>query len=117
MSEKIKTKKWNAIYLRCINAISEYQRTGTVYVNLVSTRKDYVFPVPFKESADAYIGYREKIGIVAKSIQVQNFIFLDSFLFWKMKELNPWIALQFRWLLSSWNRFPLPLKRPQSTRS
>ena len=78
MSEKIKNKKWNAIYLRCINALSEYQRTGTVYVNLVSTRKDYVFPVPFKLSADAYISYRKKIGIVAKSIQVSK-LYLSRF--------------------------------------
>lgn len=78
MSQKMSEKKWNGIYLRCINAMAEFQLTGTVDMYLVSTRKKYYFPESFKESADAYLLYREHIGISAKSIQISR-LYLSRF--------------------------------------
>lgn len=43
MSQKMSEKKWNGVYLRCINAMAEYQLTGTVDMYLVSTRKNTIF--------------------------------------------------------------------------
>lgn len=78
MSQKVAEKKWCTMYSRCINAISEYQMNGTVDMYLASTRKEYLFPEPFKESVESYIAYREKIGIIAKSIQVSR-LYLSRF--------------------------------------
>ena len=79
MSQKMSEKKWNGVYLRCINAMAEYQLTGTVDMYLVSTQKKYFFPEAFKGSADDYLSYREHIGISAKSIQISRLIFRDFF--------------------------------------
>ena len=87
MSQKIAEKKWCSIYLRCINAISEYQITGAVDMYLTSARKEYVFPDPFKESADSYLAYREKIGIIPKSIQVSRLYLFRFFSFLATKEI------------------------------
>ena len=87
MSQKIAEKKWCSMYLRCINAISEYQMTGAVDMYLTSARKEYVFPDPFKESADSYLAYREKIGIIPKSIQVSRLYLFRFFSFLATKEI------------------------------
>lgn len=84
MSERIAEKKWSAMYLRCINAMSEYQMTGNVDIYLTTTRKKYVFPDSFKESAEGYLEYRRQIGIVPKGNQIFSlyisrfFIYLET---------------------------------------
>jgi len=40
MSQKIAEKKWCSMYLRCINAISEYQMTGAVDMYLTAVRTE-----------------------------------------------------------------------------
>lgn len=70
MTQKMKEKRWNGVYLRCINAMSEYQLTGNVDIYLVTTRKKYYFPDGFLTSAEDYLSYREKIGITPKSNQI-----------------------------------------------
>lgn len=70
MSQKLEDKRWNGVYLRCINAMSEYQLTGTVDFYLVTIRKKYYFPDGFSSSAEDYLSYREKNGIVPKSNQI-----------------------------------------------
>ena len=85
MSQKIAEKKWCSMYLRCINAISEYQMTGTVDMYLTTARKEYIFPDPFKESAESYIAYREKIGIIPKSIQISRLYLFRFFSFLETK--------------------------------
>jgi len=67
MSRKIKEKKWCSEYLRCINAMSEYQLSGNVYLYLAMDKRTYTFPNGFKKSADAYLAYRTKIGITDKT--------------------------------------------------
>ena len=86
MSQKIAEKKWCSMYLRCINAISEYQMTGAVDMYLTSARKEYIFPEHFKESADSYIAYREKIGIIPKSIQISRLYLFRFFSFLERAE-------------------------------
>ena len=88
MSQKMAEKKWNGVYLRCINAMAEYQISGTVDMYLVSTRKKYFFPDPFKQSADAYIFYREHIGISTKSIQVSRLYLSRFFAFLGTKNVS-----------------------------
>ena len=88
MSQKIAEKKWCGIYLRCINTISEYQMTGTVDMYLTPARKEYIFPEPFKESAESYITYREKIGIIAKSIQISKLYLSRFFIFLEAKDIR-----------------------------
>lgn len=88
MSQKMAEKKWCSMYLRCINAISEYQMTGTVDMYLTSARKECIFPEPFKESADSYIAYREKIGIIPKSIQISRLYLFRFFSFLEMKDIH-----------------------------
>ena len=88
MSQKIAEKKWCSMYLRCINAISEYQMTGAVDMYLTAARKEYIFPEPFKESADSYIAYRKKIGIIPKSIQVSRLYLFRFFSFLGTKDLH-----------------------------
>ena len=87
MSQKMSEKKWNGVYLRCINSIAEYQLTGTVDMYLVSTRKKYYFPEAFKESADEYLSYREHIGISAKSIQISRLYLSRFFAFLNTKNV------------------------------
>ena len=88
MSQKIAEKKWCSRYLRCINAISEYQMTGAVDLYLTSARREYVFPGPFKESVDSYIAYREKIGIIPKSIQASRLYLFRFFTFLETKDIH-----------------------------
>lgn len=70
MSQKMAEKKWRGGYLRCINAMSEYQLTGNVDLYLVTARKKHVFPAEFSGSAEEYLAYREKTGIAHKSNQI-----------------------------------------------
>lgn len=87
MSQKMSEKKWNGVYLRCINAMAEYQLTGAVDMYLVSTRKKYYFPEAFKESADDYLSYREYIRISAKSIQISRLYLSRFFAFLNTKNV------------------------------
>ena len=88
MSQKIAEKKWCSMYLRCINAISEYQMTGTVDMYLTTVRKEYIFPDPFKESAESYLAYREKIGIIPKSIRISRLYLYRFFSFLEIKDIH-----------------------------
>ncbi len=88
MSQKIAAKKWCSMYLRCINAISEYQMTGAVDMYLTAVRTEYIFPEAFKESADSYLAYREKIGIISKSIQISRLYLFRFFSFLEMKDIS-----------------------------
>ena len=107
MSQKMSEKKWNGVYLRCINAMAEYQLTGTVDMYLVSTRKKYYFPEAFKDSADAYLSYREYIGISSKSIQISRlylsrfFAFLNTKNVMSLDTVTVPIVLEFLKSLSS----------------
>lgn len=88
MSQKIAEKKWGSMYLRCINAISEFQMTGAVDMYLTAVRTEYIFPEPFKESADSYLAYREKIGIIPKSIQISRLYLFRFFSFLETKNIH-----------------------------
>ena len=88
MSQKIAEKKWSSMYLRCINAISEFQMTGAVDMYLTAVRTEYIFPEPFKESADSYLAYREKIGIIPKSIQISRLYLFRFFSFLETKNIH-----------------------------
>ena len=88
MSQKIAEKKWCSMYLRCINAISEYQMTGAVDMYLTTVRTEYIFPEPFKESADSYLAYREKIGIIPKSVQISRLYLFRFFSFLETKNIH-----------------------------
>ena len=87
MSQRMSERKWNGVYLRCINAMAEYQLTGTVDMYLVSTRKKYFFPEAFEESAEAYLSYRKRIGISAKSIQLSRLYLSRFFAFLNTKDV------------------------------
>lgn len=110
MSQKMSEKKWNGVYLRCINAMAEYQLTGTVDMYLVSTRKKYYFPEAFKDSADAYLSYREYIGISSKSIQISQlylsrfFAFLNTKNVMSLDTVTVPIVLEFLKSLSSFGK-------------
>lgn len=110
MSQKMSEKKWNGVYLRCINAMTEYQLTGTVDMYLVSTRKKYYFPEAFKDSADAYLSYREYIGISSKSIQISRlylsrfFAFLNTKNVMSLDTVTVPIVLEFLKSLSSFGK-------------
>lgn len=78
MTRKIEGKKWAAIYLRCINALSEYQQSGSVSLYLAMGRRDYSFPEGFKAGADGYLSYRKKTGIADKSIKISS-LYLERF--------------------------------------
>ena len=110
MSQKMSEKKWNGVYLRCINAMAEYQLTGTVDMYLVSTRKKYYFPEAFKDSADAYLSYREYIGISSKSIQISRlylsrfFAFLNTKNVMSLDAVTVPIVLEFLKSLSSFGK-------------
>lgn len=67
MSEKIAAKKWLIIYSRCINFISDYQRTGHIVLCFGVTKKAYTIPEGFRESTNEYLDYRKKIGISHKT--------------------------------------------------
>ena len=88
MSQKIAEKKWSSMYLRCINAISEFQMTGAVDMYLTAVRTEYIFPEPFKESADSYLAYREKIGIIPKNIQISRLYLFRFFSFLETKGMT-----------------------------
>ena len=83
MSSKIKQKKWCAAYSRCINALAEYQRSGNVTLYLVMDKRTYTFPEGFKDSAQAYISYWEKSGIIKKSNQFFRLYLERFFAFFK----------------------------------
>lgn len=88
MSQRIAEKKWCSMYLRCINAISEYQMTGAVDMYLTTARTEYIFPEPFKESAESYLAYRVKIGIIPKSIQISRLYLFRFFSFLESKNIT-----------------------------
>lgn len=110
MSQKIAEKKWCSMYLRCINAISEYQMTGAVDMYLTAVRTEYMFPEPFKESAESYLAYREKIGIIPKSIQISRlylfrfFSFLDTKNIHSMDVITVPVVLDFLKSLSTFEK-------------
>lgn len=78
MSDKIAQKKWCAAYSRCMNALSEYQRSGNVNLYLSMDKRAYVFPEGFKQSAQAYLSYRKEMGIIEKSNQIFS-LYLERF--------------------------------------
>lgn len=78
MSQKIEDGRWRSIYLRCINAISEYHTTGHVDLYLAMKQREYHFPDSFKNSANAYIAYRRQIGIIPRSNQALM-LYLERF--------------------------------------
>lgn len=74
MSSKIEQKKWCTAYSRCINALAEYQRSGNVTLYLAMDKRAYTFPEGFRHSAEAYISYREDIGIIKNQIRFSAYI-------------------------------------------
>ena len=88
MSSKIEQKKWCATYSRCINALAEYQRSGNVTLYLVMDKRAYTFPDGFKDSAEAYLSHREKIGIIKKSNKVFSLYLERFFAFLKKKNIS-----------------------------
>ncbi|WP_286152950.1 site-specific integrase [Sporofaciens musculi] len=78
MSEKVAAKKWPVIYSRCINFISDYQRTGHIVLCFGVTKKVYTIPEGFQESMGEYLDYRKKIGISDKTIQL-SLLYLERF--------------------------------------
>ncbi len=84
MSEKVAAKKWPVIYSRCINFLSDYQRTGHIVLCFGVTKKAYTVPEGFQESTDGYLDYRKKISISDKTNQLyllyleRFFAFLDG---------------------------------------
>lgn len=78
MSSKIEQKKWCATYSRCINALAEYQLTGTITLYLAMDERTYTFPEGFRNSAEAYISHQEKIGIIEKSNKIFS-LYLERF--------------------------------------
>ena len=87
-SSKIKHKKWCAAYSHCINALAEYQRSGNVTLYLVMDKRTYIFPEGFKDSAEAYISYREKIGIIKKSNKIFSLYLERFFAFLKKRNIS-----------------------------
>lgn len=88
MPSKIKQKKWCAAYSRCINALAEYQRSGNVTLYLVMDKRAYTFPEEFKDSAEAYISHREKIGIIEKSNKIFSLYLERFFVFLKKRNIS-----------------------------
>lgn len=78
MSEKVAAKKWPIIYSRCINFISDYQRTGHIVLCFGVTKKVYTIPEGFQESTSEYLDYRKKIGISDKTNQL-SLLYLERF--------------------------------------
>ena len=78
MSAKIAQKKWCVAYSRCMNALSEYQRSGNVNLYLSMDKRAYIFPEGFKQSAQAYLSYRKEMGIIEKSNQIFS-LYLERF--------------------------------------
>lgn len=78
MSSKIEEKKWCATYSRSINAMSEYQLSGNVYLYLAMDKRSYTFPDGFKESAQSYLSYRSKTGITDKTNRTFS-LYLERF--------------------------------------
>ena len=86
MSEKVAAKKWPIIYSRCINFLSDYQRTGHIVLCFGVTKKAYTVPEGFQESTDEYLDYRKKISISDKTNQL-SLLYLERFLLsWMGKE-------------------------------
>lgn len=88
MSAKIEQKKWATIYTRCINALSEYQHSGTIILYLAMNKRTYVFPIGFKSSAEAYLFERERIGIIKKSNQIFSLYLERFFLFLEKRNIT-----------------------------
>lgn len=111
MSQKIAEKKWNFAYSRCINAISEYQKTKNVTMYIPFVPKEYTFPLLFRTSAESYISYRKKIGIIDKNIQISRLYLFRFFTFLETKEIGSVeditisVILEF---LKSLSAFPKP---------
>lgn len=78
MSEKVAVKKWPVIYSRCVNFISDYQRTGHIVLCFGVTKKVYTIPEGFQESTGEYLDYRKKIGISDKTNQL-SLLYLERF--------------------------------------
>lgn len=96
MSSKIEQKKWCATYSRCINALAEYQRSGNVTLYLIMDKRAYTFPDGFKDSAEAYLSHREKIGIIKKSNKVFSLYLERFFAFLKKKNISSLDALSLK---------------------
>lgn len=88
MSSKIEQKKWCTAYSRCINALAEYQRSESVTLYLAMDKRTYSFPDGFRESAKAYLSYREHIGIIKKSNKVFSLYLERFFVFLKQKNIS-----------------------------
>lgn len=93
MSAKIEQKKWCATYSRCINALAEYQLAGTITLYLAMDGRTYTFPEEFRNSAEAYISHREKIGIIPKSNKVFSLYLERFFAFLTKKNISSLNAL------------------------
>lgn len=78
MSEKIAAKKWPIIYSRCINFISDYQRTGHIVLCFGVIKKVYIIPEGFQKSTSEYLDYRKKIGISDKTNRL-SLLYLERF--------------------------------------
>lgn len=63
--------------IRCIQKLAEIQMTGTVMTR-GRKRRFYQFPVCFKEIAESFIQERQRIGIIATSIQVSQ-LYLERY--------------------------------------
>ena len=96
MSSKIEQKKWCATYSRCINALAEYQRSGSITLYLVMDERAYTFPDGFRNSAEEYISHREKIGIIKKSNKVCSLYLERFFAFLTKKNIFSLAALSLK---------------------
>ena len=85
MSTKMEEKKWCFAYLRCINVMSEYQLSGSINLYLAMDKRTYSFPDGFKPSAEEYLAYRKKIGIIDKSSQIFS-LYLERFFAFLQKQ-------------------------------
>ncbi len=85
MSQWNQGKRPVYIYVRCINALSDFQRTGHVVSYLGKEHREYDIPEGFKPSTDAYLAHRKRIGIVNRSIQVAT-LHLERFYAFLIKE-------------------------------
>lgn len=110
MSVKIEEKKWCSAYLRCINAMSEYQLSGTINLYLAMDKRTYSFPGGFKPSAEEYLAYRKKTGIIDKSNQIFSlylerfFAFLQTQGISKLKQLSVKDVFDFMGSLSCYEK-------------
>lgn len=63
--------------IRCMQKLAEIQMTGTVMTR-GRKRRFYQFPACFKEIAESFIQERQRIGIIATSIQVSQ-LYLERY--------------------------------------